>query len=521
MKITTRIAAQLSALLAATLLAAQTLAAPQFIPNLKTASFDGTLLDANLFVPEGPPPAEGYPTVLFTNSWALDKHQYLLQAARLAGDGYLVLSYSTRGFGGSGGLVDVAGADSIADVGVLIDWLEANYPLGRLGMAGISYGAGVSLLAAAAHPRVDAVAALSGWADVVEGLYPNETVNLVWGTLLTATAFNLAPQVHTIWSNLRNGQDIEGVLDFAAPRSALGFVDQLNANGTAVLLSNNFADYLFKPNSMTELYTLLGGPKKLLLNPGTHAVTETLGGNHGHIWATSFRWFDHHLKGAANGIDGEPKVDMTVRISNRLEQYADFPVTGNHSNFYLHPRLTYLGSGDLRNNPYSGWSRSNDFHGGSDTLAGTGLPIVSDALEGLGIPVYTSMLGINGYHAIEYHSPVYWQTLKIRGIPSLEMWIRPSKPQVQLHLHLYDTDLLGLGRLISHAPVTLHKAQVGQEQKIRADFFATAYDLPPGHRLSLVIDTQGLLYQKPADTNYKITVPYRSGRVSKLTVPHL
>lgn len=511
----------LLALLGGALLAAQGWAAPQFIPDLDIPSFDGTELDANLFVPDAPPPDGGYPTVLFTNSWALDKHQYLLQAEALADNGYLVLSYSTRGFGQSGGLVDVAGDNSIADVGVLIDWLEANYPVGKLGMAGISYGAGVSLLGAAADPRVDAVAALSGWSDVVEGLYPNDTVNLVWGTLLVNTAFHREPVVDRVWSDLRSGQNIDGVLEFSAARSALTFVDALNANNTAVLMSNNFADYLFKPNSMTDLYTLLEGPRKLLLNPGTHAVTETLGGNDGHIWATSFRWFDHYLKGEDNGIDTEPKVDMTVRISNRLEQFEDFPVTQNASRWYLHPRLTYLGNGSLKGGPYSGWRWSNQFHGGADTAAGTGIPIVSDALEGLGIPVYTYMPAINGYHAIEYHGPVQWSPLEIRGTPTLDLWIEPSKPEVQLQLHLYDTGPLGMGRLITHAPVTLHNAAVGEEQRISVEFFTTSYDVPPGHRVTLAIDTEGAIYQKPADTNYQIRVPYRSGRVSKLTVPHL
>jgi len=511
----------LPALLGGALLAAQGWAAPHFLADLDIPSFDGTPLDANLFVPDTPPPAGGYPTVLFTNSWALDKHQYLRQAKALAENGYLVMSYSTRGFGHSGGLVDVAGANSLADAGVLIDWLEANHPVGKLGMAGISYGAGISLLAAAADPRVDAVAALSGWSDVVEGLYPNETVNLVWGTLLVNTAFKREPIVDRVWSDLRSGRDIDGVIEFSAERSALGFVDALNANNTAVLMSNNFADYLFKPNSMTDLYTLLEGPKKLLLNPGTHVVTETLGGNKGHIWATSFRWFDRYLKGEANGIDSEPKVDMTVHISNHLEQFDDFPVTRKQSHWYLHPRLTHFGNGSLESSPYSGWHWSNEFHGGADTAAGTGIPIVSDALEGFGIPVYTYMPAINGYYAIEYQSPLQWRTLKIRGTPALELWIKPSKPEVQLHLHLYDTDLLGMGRLITHAPITLRDAPVGQAQKIAVEFFTTSYDVPPGHRVTLAIDTEGLIYQKPADTNYEIEIPYRGDRVSRLTVPHL
>ncbi|WP_193162478.1 hypothetical protein [Microbulbifer hainanensis] len=37
-------------------------------------------------MPDSPPPADGYPTVLFTNRWVLDKNQYLAQAEMLATD---------------------------------------------------------------------------------------------------------------------------------------------------------------------------------------------------------------------------------------------------------------------------------------------------------------------------------------------------------------------------------------------------------------------------------------------------
>ncbi|WP_226664586.1 alpha/beta fold hydrolase [Microbulbifer aggregans] len=494
---------------------------PTFIADLDITSFDGTEIDANLYIPDTQAPTSGYPTVLFTNSWVLDKNQYLAQAKALAEHGYLVMSYSTRGFGASGGTVDVTGANTVADARVLIDWLEANYPVGNLGLAGISYGAGTSLVVAAADPRVDAVAALSGWSDIVEGLYPNETVNLVWGTLLTLTAFNLDPYVDTIWSNLRSGTDIDSVYNFAAPRSALSYVDALNTNGTAVLMSNNFADYLFKPNSMTQLYSLLDGPKKLMLNPGTHAIGEILGGNEGHIWATSFRWFDHYLKGEANGIDSEPKVDMAVRISNKQEQFDDFPVTDKSTRYYLHPRLSYFNNASMETDTYSGWGWNNEFHGGADTKAGTGIPLLSDILEGFGVPVYTDMKGINGYYAIEYNSPLHWSSFRIRGTPTLDMWIVPSKPEVQLQVHLYDTDALGWGRLITHAPYTLRNATVGQAQKVSLELFTTSYDVPAGHVVTLAIDTEGSIYQKPADTHYEITVPYRRDRQSVLTIPHL
>ena len=39
----------------------------------------------------------------------------------------MVLSYSTRGFGTSGGLIDTAGPQDMADLSKVIDYLIANY----------------------------------------------------------------------------------------------------------------------------------------------------------------------------------------------------------------------------------------------------------------------------------------------------------------------------------------------------------------------------------------------------------
>ena len=53
------------------------------------------------------------------------------------------------------------------------------------------------------------------------------------------------------------------------------------------------------------------------------------------------------------------------------------------------------------------------------------------------------------------------------------------------------------------------------------DLFTTSYNVPPGHVVTLAIDTEGAIYQKPGDTWYEIEVPYRSYRQSVLTIPHL
>ena len=68
--------------------------------DIEITADDGITLAANIFVPNG---LEGLaPAVIFINSWGLNEYEYLQQAADLAEKGYIVLSYSSRGWGESG-----------------------------------------------------------------------------------------------------------------------------------------------------------------------------------------------------------------------------------------------------------------------------------------------------------------------------------------------------------------------------------------------------------------------------------
>ncbi|MFC6980486.1 alpha/beta hydrolase [Microbulbifer taiwanensis] len=308
-------------------------------------------MDASLFIPDGPAPLGGYPTVLLPGGWGQDKSMYDLAADMLSENGYLVLSYSNRGFSNSGGLADVAGPDTLGDISALIDWLESNYAVGKIGLGGISYGGGISLLGAVADDRVDAVAAMSAWADLEFELYPNETVNFFWGNLLLS-AERTIPEVDQLWENITERKNLDQVRAFSASRSAIYRIQELNQRDIPILVSHQYGDYLFKPNRILDLFEALETPKKLLLNPGTHGATESLDSAlYRHIWHNNLRWFDHYLKGEDNGVDSEPSVDITTRLATERELHNNWPVTDSGDRYFLHPRLTQFHAGALSETP--------------------------------------------------------------------------------------------------------------------------------------------------------------------------
>jgi hypothetical protein len=89
----------------------------------------------------------------------------------------------------------------------------------------------------------------------------------------------------------------------------------------------------------------------------------------------------------------------------------------------------------------------------------------------------------------------------IRGCAKLHLSITGAKPQGTLVGYLYDTDILGFGRLITHAPVTWLEAT----NTLDVTLPATAFNVPAGHRLALVLDSVDPLYLGANPDNAKVT----------------
>lgn len=284
--------------------------------------WDGAQMGALVLVPQGQG-AGPFPLIVMPASWSLPNLEYLGRATQLASDGYVVVSYTSRGFWDSAGQIDIAGPDTVEDVSAVIDWALAHTPAkpDAIGASGISYGAGISLLAAERDPRIKAVAALSGWADLEASLYSNRTVSqqgvglLVGAGALTGRA---GPDLAQIGARVAQGDydgAVQGFLPQAASRSPATDVAALNARGTAVLLGNAFNDGLFPPNQTIAFFNQLRGPKQLLLSQGDHATAELPGalGLPNEIYTATTRWFDRHLKQLRNGVDAEAPVRLSPR----------------------------------------------------------------------------------------------------------------------------------------------------------------------------------------------------------------
>jgi dienelactone hydrolase len=456
---------------------------------------DGVVLKANVIAPTA---AGGHPAIVFVNSWGLGDTEYLAQAKVLAGRGYVVLSYTTRGFWGSGGQIDTAGPKDMADVSTVLDWLIANTAAdpAHIGVGGASYGSGISLLASAFDPRIRAVVAMSTWTDLAASLYGDNT-RRPQALLLLKVAAQIfgrpSPELTAMTDAYFANQDLGPITDWGRVRSAATYIDAINRNHPAIMIANSYGDSLFPPNQLIDFYGKLTGPKRLELAPGDHVVAEGTGllGLPNHVWDSAYRWFDRYLAGADTSIDTEPPVVLRHIDSDVAEGYDNWAdVTGSTRRYNLGDRRWSDGTGPMSTGAVGGnWSTT--IWTGTDTTAGAGVALLTNGFTALtGIPPMVWLPTVNRLNAAVWTSDPVSGGAAIRGMPKLHLGIASQQPKGTVIAYLYDTDGTGTGRLITHAPITW----LQPTDTLDLTFQATAYDLPAGHRLALVIDTVDPLY---------------------------
>ncbi len=107
----------------------------------------------------------------------------------------------------------------------------------------------------------------------------------------------------------------------------------------------------------------------------------------------------------------------------------------------------------------------------------------------------------------------------MRGTTKLHTTLTPTKESGTLVAYLYDVGPLGLGKLVSNAPYTFHGQTPGKPFGVDLELFSTAYDVPAGHRLALVVDTVDPLYIEHNPSGAQLTFSSPATDPSYVSVP--
>lgn len=278
-------------------------------------------LAATLYQPRFFPSA---PAVVYIHGWGghrltgEDNLAYYVAAA-----GYVVLSYTARGFGNgeSGGRVTLAGPDELEDLRHVIDWLtgDPERAIGprvtKIGVIGGSYGGGHGFQISS-DPRVSAVIPLVGWTDLEQSLYPNGAINYRLGIGEFYSGLETQVGAPPFYNYTQLQFDLfdaaaEGRLPDSGVRQTLRArsIAQQNADGEEVLdparqprapvfIIQSWDDYLFPAPQVLDVFSQITAPKQIYLGRQGHPPEgHSFEGEELYIATQVLRWFDHYLRG--------------------------------------------------------------------------------------------------------------------------------------------------------------------------------------------------------------------------------
>ncbi|HEU5475210.1 MAG TPA: alpha/beta fold hydrolase [Actinophytocola sp.] len=152
-------------------------------------------LDATLYTPA--PDRLPAPAIMVAHGFGGSKQTVADDARELAERGYVVLTWSARGMGRSGGQIALNSPDyEVADARQLVDWLADRSEVvkdgpddPRVGVTGGSYGGALSLLLAGFDRRVDTLVPVITYNDLSQALLPNSATNEPLPNTPAANAF--------------------------------------------------------------------------------------------------------------------------------------------------------------------------------------------------------------------------------------------------------------------------------------------------------------------------------------------
>lgn len=263
---------------------------------------DGVTIAATLYLPDGPPPAGGWPALVFLHGLSGNRQQMnaLAEGYGLVGQDYAVLTFDARGHGESGGLVGIDGPREVADTRAVRDWLAARPDVSdtKIGAWGISYGGGAVFNSLVAGVPWAAVATVQTWTDLYSALMPQGLAKsgLVAGLAATIPEGRRDPSLAALQAAAFAG-NAAAVRPWAQERSSLS---KLGSVTTPVFMAQGRRDFLFGIGQGTTAFERLRGPKALYVGLHGHPPSTFPAADTGYLMGQVRAWFDAYVRGGAS-----------------------------------------------------------------------------------------------------------------------------------------------------------------------------------------------------------------------------
>ncbi|WP_190035214.1 alpha/beta fold hydrolase [Streptomyces fructofermentans] len=459
------------------------------------ATGDGVRLKTSYFTSDA---AGRRPAVLLAHGFGGSKEDVRSQAEELAEDGYAVLTWSARGFGGSTGRIGLNDPEGeVADASRLIDWLAkrpeveldaAGDP--RVGAAGASYGGAVSLLAAGHDDRIDALAPAITYWNLADALFPNGVFKKLWAGIFINSGGGcdrFEDRLCRMYERVaESGRPDARAVDLLEERSPSAVADRIQV---PTLITQGQTDSLFPlghADAMAKAIRANGAPVDVDWIAGGHDGGD-MEVDRVHARVTS--WFDRYLKDDRTADTGPAfRVTRTGGIDS-----TDGAAQLRGASGDTYPGLT---AGE-RSVELSGREQEFANPAGASPPAVSALPGLGGAgglsqLSSLGVGV---SLDFPGQHA-RFESAPLAEDVRITGSPEVTVHVESTDDEAVLFGKVYDVGPGGRQQVLPSQLVSPVRVAGGED--VRITLPAIDHEVRQGHRLRLVLASTDLGYASPA-----------------------
>ncbi len=287
---------------------------------------DGTRIAYDLYEPDGPAPAGGWPGVIVLHGLGGSKDSVAPIAQAFVSHGYAALAYSARGHGTSTGNIELAGPTETADERTMFTWFTGLPEVSNteVGAWGISYGGGQTWNGLAAGIPYKAAEVVETWTDLYSALWPQEVARKGIVTGLAVAVAPRSPLITQYLSDAENSTNMSAIKALADARSAAAHLTSIK---TPVYLFQGRVDYAFDVSQATNAYAKIAGPKHLYIGQFGHPPSTFPGPDIDYVMAQGVAWYDHYLKGMPNGVDRSKPVTIAAATGTGRTSYAGLPKT--------------------------------------------------------------------------------------------------------------------------------------------------------------------------------------------------
>jgi ABC-2 type transport system ATP-binding protein len=461
-------------------------------------------LDTTFFKPAGSGRA---PAVLLAHGFGGSKDDTRADAEYLARHGYAVLTWSARGFGQSSGEITLDSPDyDVKDVRQLVDWL-ARRPEVRLdgpgdpkvGVAGQSYGGGISLMSAAYDRRIDAIAPQITWYDLADSLFPDATgkgasngvFKKAWaGIFFTSGASSTAcgrflPSLCAMYQKVaETGQPTKEAITTLRRDSPSSVAGRIHV---PTLLIQGQTDSLFPlDQSDRNAKAITGAPVRTVWFQGGHDGGDPEASR---VRGLVTGWFDQYLKGGPPAPGGGFTVTRSGGIDSSTQK-----VTINAASAAHYPGLSGATrrsiplSGDQQTiqNPAGGSPASISSMPGLGLLGGLG-DLGGAAAPGIG-------LDLPGQSATFGSEPLT-SPVQLTGAAQLRLRVKTSDKADTPTLFAKVYDVGPDGKAV---PARRIAAPLRLDGTAQVTLPAMDYRFAAGHRIQLVLSATDMGFTSPA-----------------------